>query len=60
VQAMALRQSHQVPESRAAMAKGVEIVENRVPKLDAGDIGDDWIDWIITYALMKEAKALIE
>jgi len=26
----------------------------------SGDLGDDWREWIIAHALMREAEALIE
>jgi hypothetical protein len=29
-------------------------------KLEGGDLGDSWNDWIIAQALLKEAKALME
>jgi hypothetical protein len=28
--------------------------------LDGGDIDENWNDWIIAHALMREAKALIQ
>jgi serine/threonine protein kinase/tetratricopeptide (TPR) repeat protein len=60
VLAMAQHCSKQADEANAALAKGVEIAESNLPKLDSGDLGDGWIDWIIAHALMREAKALIE
>jgi hypothetical protein len=57
---MAQHCSKQADEANAALAKGVEIAESNLPKLDSGDLGDGWIDWIIAHALMREAKALIE
>jgi len=60
VLAMALHQSGQAQESRAALAKGTDFVETKMPKLESGDIGDAWIDWIVARTLMSEAKGLIE
>jgi Flp pilus assembly protein TadD len=60
VLAMAQHGSKQDDEANAALAKGVEIAESKLPKLDGGDLGDGWIDWIIAHALMREAKALIK
>ena len=62
VLAMAQYQLNQHEEARAAFAKGVEIEEAKLPKLDSGDLGPGWYwrDWIIAHALMNEAKALIE
>ncbi len=59
VLAMAQHGSKQAQEARAVLAKGVELAENKLPKLDSGDLGN-WIDWIIAHALMREAKSLIE
>ena len=60
VVAMAQYRSEQAAEASATLAKGVEIAEKKLPKLDSGDLGDDWLDWIIAQALMREAKALIQ
>ena len=47
-------------EARAALAKGVEIAETKLPKSDSSDFGGGWNDWIIAHSLMREAKMLIE
>ena len=60
VVAMAQCRSKQAAEARATLAKGVEIADSKMPKLESGDIGGDWVDWIIAHALMREAKALID
>jgi tetratricopeptide (TPR) repeat protein len=60
VLAMAHYHSGQTNDARAVLAKGVEIIETKLPKLENGDLGVYWVDWIITRALMAEAKALIE
>jgi WD40 repeat protein/serine/threonine protein kinase len=58
VLAMSQCQMGQIEQARASLAKGAEI-EQKLPKLDSGDLGDGWIDWIIAHALMREAKAMI-
>jgi len=60
--AMAQQQLMQPDEARTAFAKGIEINEAKLPRLDSGDLGTGWYwrDWIIAHALMDEAKALIE
>ena len=60
VLAMAHYQLKQTDEARAAFASGGEIERTKLPKLESGDIGGMWLDWIIAHALMREAKALIE
>jgi hypothetical protein len=60
VLAMAQHRSNQAEEARAALAKGVELAEKRLPKLDSADLGDGWADWLIGHILMREAQGLIE
>jgi hypothetical protein len=57
---MAQWQLSHAEEARVALAKGAEIIAAQMPKLEGGDLGDSWNDWIIAHALLKEAKALIE
>jgi Flp pilus assembly protein TadD len=59
VLAMSQYQLQQVEQARASLAKGAEL-EQKLPKLESGDIGASWLDWLIAHALMSEAKALIE
>jgi tetratricopeptide (TPR) repeat protein len=58
--AMAQHQLKHPAEAGAALAKGVEVIDTKLPKLESGDLGYDWGDWIIAHVLMREAKALIE
>ena len=62
VLAMAHHQLKQPEEARKAFAKGLEIEEAKLPKLDSGYLGTEWYwrDWIVAHALMTEARALIE
>ncbi|MHB8524231.1 MAG: tetratricopeptide repeat protein [Limisphaerales bacterium] len=60
VLAMAQWQLRQIDSARTALAKGIEIANTKLPKLEDGDLGGYWIDWIIGQALLREAKALIE
>jgi eukaryotic-like serine/threonine-protein kinase len=46
-------------EANTALAKGQEIA-NKMAKLESGDIGSGWRDWIIARALLKEATSLIK
>jgi hypothetical protein len=58
---MAMTQ-HQLKDDEQAgisLAKGVEIIKTRFPKLEDGDLGDAWIDWIMAQRLMNEAETLI-
>ncbi len=60
VLAMAQQQLKQPTAARATLAKGVAIFETKLPKLESGDLGTDWRDWIIARALLTEARSLIE
>jgi hypothetical protein len=40
------------------MDKGEQIIQ-AMPKLESGDIGETWNDWIIVHLLRNEAKAMI-
>jgi tetratricopeptide (TPR) repeat protein len=61
VLAMALHQLKEHEEARAAFAKGREIEQTKLPKIDSGDLGPGWYwrDWVIAHVLMNEAEALI-
>jgi hypothetical protein len=58
VLAMAQQQLNQIEEARSSLAKGTA-VEAELPKLESGDIGTIWRDWIIAHVLMDEARQLI-
>ena len=58
--AMANYQLHQLDEARAVLARGLEFANKKLPKLESGDLGSYWGDWIFAHVLMREAKALIE
>jgi len=60
VLAMAHYRMQHLPEARAALAQGEELADRRLPRLESGDIGGQWRDWIIARALMTEAKALLQ
>ena len=64
VLAMAQYQLNHVSDARASLAKGVEVEQTKLPKLESGDIGgkfgDSWTDWIIAHALLDQAKAMIQ
>jgi WD40 repeat protein len=57
---LAMSQHHlrQIEQARASLAKGSQI-EQKLPKLESGHLGEHWMDWIIAHALMREAKAMI-
>jgi serine/threonine protein kinase len=58
--AMSNYQLHQPDQARAALRRGLEIAETKLPKLELGDLGPYWSEWVFANVLMSEAKALIE
>jgi len=61
VLAMALHSSgERKAEALAALARGQQIVQDKLPRLDSGDLWVCWDETCITYILLREAKALIE
>jgi tetratricopeptide (TPR) repeat protein len=60
VLAMTKHQLHQPAEARSALEKGMEIIDQDLPKLESGDIGGYWVDWVFAHVLYREAKTLIE
>jgi len=58
--AMAQQQLKQTDAARATLARGRQIAETKLPKLESGDIGPEWSQWIMARVLMREAAALIE
>jgi len=59
VLAMAQYQLGQSGEARATLAKGVGLADGKLGKSDKEGLGQDWINWIIANALLREARALI-
>ena len=59
VMAMALFKSNKVPEARDAFMTGQHIADTRLPNPEQGPLHDSWKDCLIAFALMREAKALL-
>jgi tetratricopeptide (TPR) repeat protein len=58
--AMAQQQSQQPDRSRATLAQAVELSHSKLPKLDSGDLGESWPEWLVARILLREAGNLIE
>jgi hypothetical protein len=59
VQAMAHHQLHHSKEAGETLAKAIEIIEKQCPKVDDGDLGREWPDWLFANILRREAESLI-
>jgi len=57
--AAAQHQLNQTNEARTALAKASELAQTRLPQLASGDLGHDWVDWLIAHVFLREAQALI-
>ena len=57
---MAQQKLNQPEAARATLASGIAIADSNFPKSGKGGVGDQWHDWIIAHALIREARALIE
>lgn len=60
VLAMAQFKLGRTDEAHTALAESEKVVQERLPPLDGHDLGPDWIDWVISHALLDEARNLIE
>ncbi len=59
VLAMAQYQLNKVDEARATLEAGLLTADRTLSKLNDG-LGEEWNDWIIAHALMREAVSLIQ
>jgi tetratricopeptide (TPR) repeat protein/thiol-disulfide isomerase/thioredoxin len=60
VLAMTHYQLKQPDAAQASLDKGAELIDSKMPKIDKGEVGDDWWnDWIINRVLLREARTLI-
>src|SRR5438445_13407274 len=60
LRAMAHQQMSEPQKARADLAKTVELAaKKKLAKMEAGDLGNRWPQWIFAQALLQEAKALV-
>jgi len=59
VQAMALKRLNRDEEAQAVFAKAAGVFEAKMPKLESGNLGADWRDWVIARELLREAGILM-
>ncbi|MCX6922354.1 MAG: hypothetical protein NT154_03930, partial [Verrucomicrobia bacterium] len=60
VLSMALHRLNRAGEAHEALSKASELAGAKLPKLDSGDLGPNWHNWIIAQTLLREAKVLID
>jgi serine/threonine protein kinase len=59
VLAMAQQQLNHSDDARAALVKGEQIVDAKMPKPEMADLGGQWPDWVTARLLLHEARSLI-
>jgi hypothetical protein len=60
VLAMAQQQLKKTDEARAALAKGLDLAQTKLPQLGSDNLEQDWVDWLIAHILLREARELVE
>ena len=60
VLAMSLHRLNKADEAREAFSKATELAGAKLPRIESGDLGPAWYDWIIAQTLLRESKVLIE
>jgi serine/threonine protein kinase len=58
--AMSQYRLKQVSTAKATLTQAIEIVETKLPRVEDGLLGLDWVDWIHAHVLMREARLLVE
>ena len=58
--ATAQPQLKQAEDARKALAQATQVFETKLPKLESGDLGENWPEWLIARILLREARGLIE
>jgi serine/threonine protein kinase len=58
--AMAQQQLKQPDNAKISLTKCEQIVVTQLPKLESGDLGPGWGQWLMAKALKKEASTLID
>jgi tetratricopeptide (TPR) repeat protein len=59
VLAMACSAQGQPDAARKALAQASALAETTLPRLESGDLGDRWSDWLIAQILLREASSVI-
>ena len=60
IQAMAECRLNQLERARNLLTEGDASFDAELPKLESGDLGQDWQDWIVARQLLEEARSLLE
>jgi len=50
----------QLDKARVALERGLDIAEAKLEKIESGDFGQYWVNWVYAHVLMREATALMQ
>ena len=59
VLAMARQQLNHPDDARAALDKGQQILDTKMPKPESADLGAQWPNWMTARLLLREARSLV-
>ncbi len=51
---------NQISTARSTLAKAIAIVETKLPRIEDGLLGLDWVEWVQAHVLMREARIMVE
>ena len=57
---MAQHQLNQHQEAKSVLAQALALSQTKLPKLEDGDLGENWSEWLIAHILLREARELME
>ena len=58
--AMNQHRLHEIPTAKATLARAIDLMEAKLPKVEDGLLGLDWVEWIQAHVLLREARLMIE
>ena len=58
--ATAEQQLKQPEDARKALAQATQVFETKLLKVESGDLGENWPEWLIARILLREARELVE
>jgi hypothetical protein len=60
ISAMAREKLKEKYRARSDLKRGLKIVQNQLPGLDSGDLGEGWFDTLMANIIMREARESVE
>ena len=60
IEAMAQFRLGHFAQAERSISQAEQVMRDKFPKLQGGDLGENWNDWLISQILFREAKVLVE